>query len=193
MKRIFLLNGNPDPSPERFCAALATAYAAGAVRVGHEVRRFDLGKLDFPVLRSAAESRQSPVTDDVARVQDAIRWADHIVVIHPLWLYGQPALLRALFEQVFRYNFVHAQSGHKKKKALKGKTARIIVTMSASVFSFRWKKGAYCVRALETGLFGYAAVHPVRHTLIGSIQRISDSKRQRWLKKVETIGAGSST
>ena len=188
MSRIFLLDGHPDPSPERFCSALADAYAGGARRSGHEVRRFDLGSMDFPLIRSAADSDKGPVAEDAARVQDAIRWADHIVIVFPLWLDDQPALLRALFEQVFRYGFVHAECD-KNKKALKGKTAHTIVTMGMSAFAYRWQNGAYCVRALEKGLLGYAAIKPVRRTLIGSIHTISEGKRKAWLKRLQECGA----
>jgi len=188
MTRIFLLNGHPDSSPERFCAALADAYAAGARRSGHELRRFDLGAMNFPLIRSAADFDKSPVPEDAARVQDAIRWADHIVVIFPLWLSDQPALLRGLFEQVFRYGFEHLD-GDKKKKALKGKTAHTIVTMGMSATRFRWVNGAYCVRALEKGMFGYVAIKPVRRTLIGSIHVASEPTRRKWLRRLQEAGA----
>jgi len=46
-KRILVINGHPDPRPERFCAGLADAYATAAVAAGHDVRRIALGKLKF--------------------------------------------------------------------------------------------------------------------------------------------------
>ncbi len=188
MKRIFVLNGHPDPAPERFCSALADAYAAGAHRSGYEVRRFDLGAMDFPLIRSAADSDTGEVARDAAHVQDALKWADHSVVIFPLWLDNQPAMLRALFEQVFRYRFVHIDCD-KNRKALKGKTAHTIVTMGMNAWAYRWKNGAYCVRALEKGLYGYAAIRPVRRTLIGSIHSLDGAARKAWLLKLQNAGA----
>jgi len=188
MKRIFLLNGHPDPSPERYCAALLDSYAAGARRSGHEVRRLDLGAMDFPLVKSAADSDKGEVAPDALRVQDALLWADHIVVVFPLWLDDQPALLRGLFEQVFRYRFVHVDCD-KNKKALQGKTAHTIVTMGMGAFAYRWKNGAHCVRALEKGLYGYAGIKPVRRTLIGSIHSIDEPARKAWLTKIQNAGA----
>lgn len=52
-RRILIIDGHPDPDPERFCHALADAYAAGAAR--HSVRRLDLARLDFPLLRKPSE------------------------------------------------------------------------------------------------------------------------------------------
>lgn len=188
MKRIFVLNGHPDPAPERFCSALAEAYAVGAHRSGHEVRRFDLGAMEFPLIRSAADSDKGDVAPDAAHVQDALKWADHVVLIFPLWLDDQPALLRALFEQVFRYRFVHIDCD-KNRKALKGKTVHTVVTMGMNALAYRWKNGAHCVRALEKGLYGYAAIRPVRRTLIGSIHSLGEAARKAWLLKLQTAGA----
>jgi putative NADPH-quinone reductase len=190
MKRIFLLNGHPDPAPERFCAALVDAYADGVRRSGHEVRRLDLGAMNVPMIKSAADSDKGPVADDALRVQDALTWSDHVVMVFPLWLDDQPALLRALFEQVFRYSFVHVDCD-KNRKALAGKTAHTIVTMGMSAFTYRWKNGAHGVRALEKGLYAYAGIKPVRRTLIGSIHTLSESRRKAWLKTMQNAGAAA--
>jgi len=190
MKRIFLLDGHPDPSPERFCAALADAYADGARRSGHEVRRLDLGAMAIPVLRSRDDFVKGPLAPDAAHVQDAISWADHIVVIHPLWLGSQPALLRALFEQVFRYGFVRAEPANRRsQKILKGRTAHVVATMRMSAFLYRWQQGAFGVRSLEKSLLHYAGVRPVCRTLIGSVDELSDGRRRQWLRRLQEAGA----
>jgi hypothetical protein len=38
-RKILLINGHPDPSPERLCSGLTSAYAQGAQAAGHVVRR----------------------------------------------------------------------------------------------------------------------------------------------------------
>ncbi|HUO97420.1 MAG TPA: NAD(P)H-dependent oxidoreductase [Rhizomicrobium sp.] len=188
MTRIFLLDGHPDPSPERFCAALADAYAAGARRSGHEVRRFDLGSMNFPLLRTREDFARAPLPDDSARVQDALRWADHIVIIHPIWIGSPPALLRALFEQVFRLGFVLSQPDDKApKKILKGKSAHVVTTLGMSAFAYRWLFGTQGVRGLTKGLLRFAGVKPVRRTLVGAIDGTSD--RRKWLTRMQEAGA----
>ena len=51
--KILIINGHPDPSPDRFYSALAGAYAESAQSVGHELNRFDIGRLELPLLASA--------------------------------------------------------------------------------------------------------------------------------------------
>ena len=53
--RIAVIDGHPDPAPERLCHALADAYAKGAVAGGHEVRRVSVASMDLPLLRSEVE------------------------------------------------------------------------------------------------------------------------------------------
>ncbi|TIX74680.1 MAG: flavodoxin family protein, partial [Mesorhizobium sp.] len=54
-RRILVVVGHPDPSPDRLCRGLAKAYADGAERAGHVVRQIDLAGLDFPMLRTMQE------------------------------------------------------------------------------------------------------------------------------------------
>lgn len=188
MKRIFLLNGHPDGAPERFGAAIMEAYAAGARRAGHEVRRLDLGAMDFPIIRTAEQSNKGEVAPDAVKVQEALVWADHVVLVYPLWLDDQPAYLRALFEQVFRYGFVHENFDNTKKR-LKGKTVHTIVTMGVSRREYLFTNNAYGLKMLETGLWKYAGMKPVGRTLIGSIHSIDETARKRWLQRIEDCGA----
>ncbi len=47
-RRILVVNGHPDPRPERFCAALcARPIRMAPSPAGWEVRRLDVGKLDL--------------------------------------------------------------------------------------------------------------------------------------------------
>lgn len=190
MNRIFLLNGHPDPAPERFCAAIVDAYADGARLSGYEVRRLDIGAMDFPVIKTAEQSNKGDVAPDARRVQDALVWADHVVVVFPLWLDDSPAYLRALFEQVFRYGFVHENFDNAKKR-LKGKTVHTIMTMGVSKWEYLFKSRAYGLRMLETGLWKYAGMKPTKHTLICSIHTIDEPARKAWLKRIQDAGTAA--
>jgi hypothetical protein len=59
--RITIIDGHPDPAKERFCHAIASAYAAGAAQSGHEVRTVAIAELDVPFLRSQQEGTHTPL------------------------------------------------------------------------------------------------------------------------------------
>ena len=65
MSRIVVIQGHPDPSPERFCRALGEAYAAGAREGGHNVEIVDVAALDV----SPARLRVGQHLDDARRVR----------------------------------------------------------------------------------------------------------------------------
>ncbi|GAA0541607.1 putative NADPH-quinone reductase [Rhizomicrobium palustre] len=189
-KRIFLLDGHPDPSPERLCAGLTDAYAAGALRSGHEVRRFDLGTMTVPLMRTKGQFETGMARGDAAHVQDAIVWADHVVIIHPLWMGNVPAMLKALMEQVFRNDFVLTDPADKTSpKKLKGKTAHLAVTMGMPSLLYRWYYSACAVRAVENNLLAFSGIRPIKRTLIGGVETMSDEDCQHWFAKMQQAGA----
>ena len=53
--RILIVDGHPDRSEQRFCHALAAAYAEGARQSGHDVQVITIASMDIPFLRSQDE------------------------------------------------------------------------------------------------------------------------------------------
>lgn len=49
---ITIIQGHPDAGSRHLCHALADTYADGARSAGHAVRVIDIGKLEFPLLRT---------------------------------------------------------------------------------------------------------------------------------------------
>lgn len=184
VKHVLVINGHPDPRRERLCAALAGAYVGGASAAGHQIRRIDVGALDFPLIRSFEDFARSEPPQVIKEAQAALTWAHHIVLIHPLWLGGAPAVLRAFLEQVFRYGFALSAEGHM-KGLLTGKSVRIIVTMGMPAPVYRWVFGAHGLKALERGVFWMSGMRPIRHTLLGGVD---EGPHARWLKQVEGLG-----
>jgi putative NADPH-quinone reductase len=129
-KRITIIQGHPTSSERHFGHALAESYAAGAMRAGHEVRHLIVADLNFAILRSKAEWDHMAPAPAIASAQDAIRWADHLMVVYPLWLGAMPDLLKGLLEQVFRPGFGVSRPGNAQgmETKLAGRSTRIVVT-----------------------------------------------------------------
>jgi len=188
-KRIALIQGHPDPSPERFCRALAAAYAEGAAEAGQEVRQVDIAHLEFPLLRTKADFDAGALPESLRPAQEAIAWAEHLVVIYPLWLGGMPALLKAFLEQVMRPEFAFDMSGGTGwKKRLKGRSARIAVTMGMPAWVYRWFFGAHSLRSLERNILGFCGIGPIRESLIGGVEAGDGRARERWLARMRQFG-----
>jgi putative NADPH-quinone reductase len=186
-KRILVLLGHPDGRPERFGHALATAYADAATAAGHVVRRINLADLDTPFLAGQWEF-ESPPPPHIVAVQENILWAEHVVLLFPLWLGATPAKLKALLEQVFRagFGFVVGPRGWTAK--LKGRSARLVVTMGMPAVAFRLMFGSHGLLALDKGVLRLAGLSPVRKSVIGGVEAIGSKARLRWLTKMRRLG-----
>lgn len=188
-RNVLILNGHPDPESKGLCHALADAYAAGACEAGHAVRRLNVATLDFDLVRSQAEFEKGIPPTDIASAQNAILWANHLVVIFPLWLGDMPALLKAFFEQALRpgFAFVDRPNGFPVPQ-LKGRSARIIVTMGMPAIIYRWYFGAHGLRNLERNVLRFTGFAPVRDTLLGGVATRGREALRRSLEAVKALG-----
>ncbi|MCG8507478.1 MAG: NAD(P)H-dependent oxidoreductase [Sphingomonadales bacterium] len=188
-RNIAVILGHPDPAGTTYCAALAERYARAAEKAGHAVKLIDVAKLDFPILRSAAEFAAPATSPDIKAAQATIAWADHLVFVYPLWLGALPALLKAFLEQICRGGFAVAPEagGMKWAQKLKGKSARIVVTMGMPAVAYRWFFRAHSLKSFERNILRFAGIGPVRDTIIGMVERSPDHRR-RWLERVAALG-----
>lgn len=180
---ILIIDGHPDPTEERFCHALATAYQTGAESIGHEVRTIRISELNIPCLRSEAESHSGTLPNkQLGEAQQLITWAKHIVIIYPLWLGDVPAYLKAFLEQVLRPDFAFDKNMRGK---LQAKSATIIVTMGMPAFLYRWYFWSHSLSSLKRNILKFIGIKPINEVLIGSIKT---TDHQRWLRKIKRLG-----
>ena len=189
-KHILLIQGHPDGGMRHLCHALEDAYAEGASAAGHEVRRVDVAALTFPLLRSQAEWEQGELPASLLPAQEAIKWAEHIVLFFPLWLGDMPALLKGFLEQVARPGFAFSREGNNPlaNKGLAGRTARVVVTMGMPAAVYRWYFRAHSVRSLERNILGFVGISPVNETLIGMTGNMSPDDVKKLVAKLAKLG-----
>ena len=188
-KRIAILQGHPDPAGGHFVHALADAYERAAREAGHEVRRIDVARLEFPLLHNAQEWEWKPPAESIAAAQQALAWAGHLVILYPLWLGDLPALLKGFFEQTLRPGFAlgKAAPGRMPKKLLAGRSARIVVTMGMPAFFYRIYYRAHSLKSLKRNILEACGIAPVRATLIGMVEG-SKEARDGWLTRLAVLG-----
>jgi putative NADPH-quinone reductase len=189
--KICIIQGHPSRGESNFCHALARAYLEGAASACHETRTVSVADLDFPILRSKEDWDNGHPSADIARAQDAIHWAEHLLIVHPLWIGSMPALLKAFFEQALRPGFaMNASSSGAWTKLLSGRSARVVVTMGMPALIYRVWFGAHGLKSFAQNL-ALVGIAPTRSTLIGRIEQIDDAKRRRWLSRMRELGKRS--
>jgi putative NADPH-quinone reductase len=189
-KHIVIIQGHPDAAVRHYGHALADEYAKGAEDGGHEVKRIDVAQLDFPLLRTKDDFEKGVAPEAIKQAQATISWADHLVILYPLWLGSMPALLKAFLEQVLRpgFAFEYQKSGGIAKKLLTGRSARIVVTMGMPAFVYRWVFFAHSLKSLRRNTLWFCGIGPIRSTIIGSIEGMTEKQRAAWLDEMRGLG-----
>jgi putative NADPH-quinone reductase len=190
-KRILIIDGHPDARAERYVHALSKAYFDGAHAGGHEIRHIIVSETDFPFLHTSDDFQNGEAPEAIRKCQELICWADHVVILFPLWLGSMPALLKGFLEQTLRPRFALEPPNGRglPKPLLSGKSARVIVTMGMPAFAYRWYFRAHGVKALERNILRISGIRSVKTCLIGAVERIGPAGRGRWLEQVRALGA----
>ena len=104
-------------------------------------------------------------------MQAVVGAADHLVIIYPLWLGDMPAILKSALEHLSCGGFVMAidADGHWQQK-LKGKSARVVVTMGMPAVVYRLYFLSHSLKSLERNILRFAGMKPVRTTLMGRVE-----------------------
>ncbi|MFT5831742.1 MAG: NAD(P)H dehydrogenase (quinone) [Candidatus Paceibacteria bacterium] len=183
-KKIVLICGNPDA--DTFTGGILDHYHAAAEENGHEIKRYNLGDMDFdPILHMGYKEIQQ-LEPSLIELQDAIRECDHLVIAYPNWWCTMPALLKGLFDRIwlpgFAFNF--NKETKKVEAHLKGKTARVyVISGSHSPFKTWWRYGDY-TNEIQYGILEFAGIKS-RVTTYGPCEKVGDVCRNKWFKEVE--------
>jgi len=194
MSRIVIIQGHPDSAGGHFCHALAGAYQEAAEAAGHTVQLIGVASLDFPWLRNAAEFESGDPPPAIRQAQQAIEAADHLVFLYPLWLGDMPAILKAFLEQTFRPGFVTEAGqdmGGFGPRRLKGRSARLVVTMGMPALFYRLIYRAHSVKSFRRNILRFCGFRPVRSTLI-SASIGGEKARHKWLDRMKRLGKTAS-
>ena len=76
-------------------------------------------------------------------------------------------------------------SALKQRKALHGKTARIVATVQMPAFIYRW----YFHPHLEKNTLRLSGMGRVTDSLIGLVEGPNPDRRERWLRRMHQLGA----
>jgi putative NADPH-quinone reductase len=193
-RHIAIVQGHPDPGARHFGHALADAYAIGAREAGRHVEVIEVATLDFPFLHSRNDLESEEIPEVIRTAQSIIGHCDHLLLIYPVWNGGTPAILRAFLEQTFRPHFMFPDtkpgeslgfvSALKQRKAVAGKSARIVATMAMPAWVYRW----YFHPHPERNTLRLSGMNPVNESLIGLVEAADGRQREKWLRTMRQLG-----
>lgn len=189
--KVLVILGHPQATS--FCGAIAQAYADGAAAAGHEVRFLAVGDLDFDPIRRTGYGEAPPLEPDLVRAQEDIAWCDHMAWAYPNWWGTMPALMKGFIDRAILPGF--AFKYHEGKllwdKLLKGRSARLLVTMDTPALWYRWVIGRPGHKQMRHSVLGFCGVKPVRVSQFGVVKKATPDRREKWLRSARDLGAAA--
>ena len=187
-KHILIINAHTGK--DSLCHDLAERYLLGAEKSNAAVKLVNLDELEFSPILKHGYNKRTELEPDLVNMQDEIKKADHLVFVYPNWWGTYPALLKGFIDRVFlpKFAFIYQEKSPFPKKLLKGKTARLIVTMDTPpwYYSLVYKKPGH--NSMKRSILHFCGIKPVKITAIGPVKSSNDAKRKNWLDKVEKLG-----
>lgn len=193
MTKILVVNGHTRA--DTYVGALAERYAADATSAGAEVQLLNLRVVSIEKYLKFAhsESNDYAYPADLVVMQKQLLWADHIVLVYPIW-WGLPTgLMKTYIEVAFApkvaFKYLPPKNGIVRwEKLLTGKTARVIATIDSPPWYYIWVRGDANGRGLKRSILGFCGISKVAVNYFGSIKTSTLPQREKWLDQVGAYG-----
>jgi NAD(P)H dehydrogenase (quinone) len=193
MKTLVIV-GHPNPASFNK-SGIVTTVQETLISKGHEVVVRDLYALGFnPVLSGGdfAAFQTGQVPADIKAEQDYISWANNIIIIHPTWWIGRPAIIQGYYDRILSFNFAFTVDANGSRGLLKTDKVLIINTAGTPESMYdNWpdSKGLLSRPNVE-GVFSYCGIKNVQQVQFYGIGTSSAEDRAAMLQQVkDTVAA----
>jgi len=186
------------PSSQGFTHQIAARYTKGAKAAGHEVELLDLYKTDLKQGFVYFEDKKdwSDGAAVRAKMQAKIAWADQLIIAHPLWWGGPPAILKNFLDQNLAPGFAYKHIPRKfiPKRLniapvglLAPRTVRVFITCDGPTWLYRILAMPF-MTIWRLIVLQYCGLRVKSMTLFSQMMWHDEASKQHWLDKVEKMG-----
>lgn len=174
------------PEPRSFNHAVAERACAALAGAGHRVHFHDLYAERFdPVLAASELRRGYSLEPEVQAHGNELESSAGLVVVHPEWWGGPPAVLKGWVDRVFRPGLAYELEGEEfmskhKRGLLAGKRALVFATTEATE-----KEGSAALDLFwREAVFAYCGFDANEVHLLRGLRERSAAERAAWLEFV---------
>jgi putative NADPH-quinone reductase len=190
--RVLVLYAHPVETS--YGAALHAAVLSGLAAAGHTVDDCDLYAEGFePVLSRAERLAYHTVPDNrggVASYVERLRACEALVLVHPVWNFGYPAILKGFIDRVFLPGVsFHIEEGRVKPALHNVRTLMAVATYGGDrvrAFLAGDPPRKIATRVLRATIRPGARIRYLAHY---DMNRSTDDSRARFLARVRTAAA----
>ena len=182
------------PNPQSFNHAIVEACSKGLAEAGHTYEVVDLYAINFnPCLSGGdlAQLMEGKTPDDIRVQQEKISQADALVLIHPIWWFAPPAILKGWIDRVLSMGFAYIldeKDGHP-IGLLKNQKVLIINTAGGTEEEGKEFGSTDALKKIEGGLkWGFCGISNIEHTIFHNVIMADEATLKEYLEKAENLG-----
>ena len=211
MKTLVVFN---HPYGGSYCSAILEAVEDGVKDGGQECRVINLDQDDFdPVMRAkdlvafsgagrAGESALGTVDDQVLEYKKDLEWADHLVMIFPIWWMTMPAMMKGFVDKVIfpavAYNMdkvifpavAYNMDKGKLVSRLPIRKVTVITTMNTPADVYRDKYNNSIEGSLIKGTLRQIGIQDIQWISLNGVKSATQEQRVTWLDEIYQQFAG---
>ena len=195
MKTLIVYN---HPYEGSFCNAILKAVQRGLKKGGHTCKVINLDKDNFdPVMRAkdlkafaelgrGIESALMNLDPTVFRYKKKLEWADHIVMIFPIWWMSMPAMMKGFVDKVIFPGVAYEMdNGRLVSRLASLKQVTVISTMNTPADIYRDMFGNSLEGSLIKGTFNQIGIHDAEWISFNMVKQVGTEVREQWLADLE--------
>lgn len=186
------------PYEGSFCNAILKAVQRGLKKGGHTCKVINLDKDNFdPVMRAkdlkafaelgrGIESELMNLDPTVFRYKKKLEWADHIVMIFPIWWMSMPAMMKGFVDKVIFPGVAYdMDNGRLVSRLASLKQVTVISTMNTPADIYRDMFGNSLEGSLIKGTFNQIGIHDAEWISFNMVKQVGTEVREQWLADLE--------
>ncbi|MGD9125917.1 MAG: NAD(P)H-dependent oxidoreductase [Planctomycetia bacterium] len=171
-----------------FCHAITQTVVDQLEADGHEVIYHDLYAEGFdPILTQEELKAEEPACPVVRQHISELLSVDGIVIVHPNWWGGPPAMLRGWVDRVFRQGMVYRFTADGPVGELAGKKALVITTSNTPREVELELYGDPLENLWKTVIFGLVGLTDFLRRNFESVVMSSPEQRADWLAEAKRL------
>jgi NAD(P)H dehydrogenase (quinone) len=176
------------PNPHSFNHAILNQVETVLKRCGKEYIVRDLNMMPFhPVLNAAdfISFNQGRVPQEILIEQEFIQKAETLIVIHPIWWFNMPGILKGYIDRVFARGFAYQVVDGAVKGLLADKKVMIFNTTGGSQENYAKFGYDTAVRtAIDQGVYGFCGMTVTLHKMLYAVPVIEQAQREAMLADI---------
>jgi len=179
------------PNPESFNSAILKTVTEELIKGNCDFELRDLYASSFdPVLNleDLKDLGRGTAAKDIKEEQKLVLSTDYFIVIHPVWWFSMPSILKGYLDRIFSTGFAFQPSEEGVKGLLEGKRIISFNTTGASKKAYEEYGYRDCFRKnICEGIYRFCGLEVTGQHFLYSVAQVSDGERKEMLEGVKNI------